>query len=256
MRGTIALGIPAWPVRYAIFAIAEPTRPVMCAQTLQGFCYSIFCVGGMISAVCLSRREMRVSAQGLIVFATNGLEMFVGHFSSGQIHDCFALEAGGYDWAKIFLVAISITLGVVGFFLFRFQETAYIRDSEAIVESEGKKRKGSLSEGSSPISYFCEVYSDQALCLTRSIGLPKFISLGSSPSSPCFTGIHWMLVGLDGLCSWLSAITRQTIPGIRNIQIFRSLPHLQLRQGNTTSYTVDRLEFGLFERFISMKRFF
>ena len=132
MRTTIALGILAWPVRYAIFAIGQPVWLVIAAQTLHGICFSFFFVGGMIAVERLSRREIRASAQGLIVFATNGIGMLVGHVFSGRVHDYFALPTGGHDWAKIFLVPIAITVVAAVVFLVRFSEDDYGRDSEAI----------------------------------------------------------------------------------------------------------------------------
>lgn len=135
MRWTIALGILAWPVRYAIFAIGEPAWLVVAAQTLHGICFSFFFVGGMIAVERLSRREIRASAQGLIVFATNGVGMLVGHFFSGRVHDYFALPTGGHDWTLIFAVPIAITVVAAGAFLALFREDAYVRDSEAIAAS-------------------------------------------------------------------------------------------------------------------------
>jgi MFS family permease len=134
MRATIFLGILAWPVRYAIFAIGQPVWLVVAAQSLHGICYSFFFVGGMIAVERLSTRDIRASAQGLIVFATNGVGMLIGHFFSGQVHDFFALAGGGHAWAKIFLVPIAITVVAAAAFMFYFSERQYQEDSGAISE--------------------------------------------------------------------------------------------------------------------------
>ena len=132
MRMTIFLGILAWPVRYAIFAIGQPAWLVIAAQPLHGICYSFFFVGGMIAAERLSHRDIRASAQGLMIFATNGLGMLVGHFFSGQIHDAFALPDGGHSWPMIFLVPIALTVVAAAVFLFSFDEGRYQADTAAV----------------------------------------------------------------------------------------------------------------------------
>ena len=138
MRTTITLGILAWPVRYAIFAIGQPAWLVIAAQTLHGICFSLFFVGGMIAVERLSRRDIRASAQGLIVFATNGVGMLVGHFFSGRVHEYFALPSGGHDWSMIFLVPIAITIFAAIWFVARFSESEYTKVSEAIAEAEAE----------------------------------------------------------------------------------------------------------------------
>lgn len=129
MRATITLGILAWPVRYGIFALGEPVWLVVAAQTLHGICYSFFFVGGMIAVERLSRHDIRASAQGLIVFATNGAGMLVGHFFSGRIHDYFGLPDGGHNWAMIFVVPIAITLVAAVAFVTSFDEGDYQKDA-------------------------------------------------------------------------------------------------------------------------------
>lgn len=148
MRWTIFLGILAWPVRYAIFAIGTPVWLVVSAQTLHGICYAFFFVGGMIAAERLSHKDLRASAQGLMVFATNGLGMLVGHFISGRVHDYFSYKvvdaAGnpvlgadgtqliGHQWANIFMVPIAVTIIAGIIFLATFREKKYQEDAARI----------------------------------------------------------------------------------------------------------------------------
>jgi nucleoside transporter len=130
MKTTILLGILAWPVRYAIFAIGEPMWLIVVAQSLHGICYSFFFVGGMIAVERLRPKDIRASAQGLIVFATNGAGMLIGHFFSGRIHDYYALPEGGYNWAMIFMVPIAITIAAAAFIIY-FVESKYREDVAA-----------------------------------------------------------------------------------------------------------------------------
>lgn len=146
MRTTIFLGILAWPVRYAIFAIGQPVWLVVAAQSLHGICYSFFFVGGMIAVERLATKDIRASAQGLIVFATNGLGMLFGSLLAGRIAQYFLLEplkivdaATGvvkeveqHAWAKIFLVPIAITIVAGIAFIALFNERRFQEDSARI----------------------------------------------------------------------------------------------------------------------------
>jgi nucleoside transporter len=132
MRATIFLGILAWPVRYAIFAIGQPVWLVVAAQCLHGICYSFFFVGGMIAVERLAHKDIRASAQGLIVFATNGVGMLIGSLLAGQIANYFLLPAGGHAWAKIFLVPIAITIIAGIAFLALFRERRFQADAAQV----------------------------------------------------------------------------------------------------------------------------
>lgn len=132
MRTTIFLGILAWPVRYAVFAIGQPTWLVVAAQGLHGICYSFFFVGGMIAVERLAAKDIRASAQGLIVFATNGLGMLLGSILAGHVAEYFLLPEGGHAWAKIFLVPIVITVVAGVIFLLLFSEKRFRRESERV----------------------------------------------------------------------------------------------------------------------------
>lgn len=132
MRTTILLGILAWPVRYAIFAIGEPTWLVIAAQSLHGICYSFFFVGGMIAVERLAPKDIRASAQGLIVFATNGVGMLIGSLLAGQVADYFHQPGVGHDWARIFMVPIAITIVAGLVFALTFSERRFQEDARAV----------------------------------------------------------------------------------------------------------------------------
>lgn len=136
MRTTIVLGIVAWPVRYAIFAVGQPVWLVIAAQCLHGICYSFFFVGGMIAVERLSHKDIRASAQGLIVFATNGVGMLLGSLLAGQIAHLFLLPHGGHRWAAIFMVPIVLTVLAAIAFVALFNERKYQHDSARILRED------------------------------------------------------------------------------------------------------------------------
>lgn len=142
MRTTIFLGILAWPVRYMIFAIGQPTWLVVVAQSLHGICYSFFFVGGMIAVERLSHKDIRASAQGLIVFATNGVGMLIGSLLAGHIADFFLTPDVGHTWWKIFMVPIVITVIAAIVFIAMFNEQRFQGDSQRIEEEDSALHTG------------------------------------------------------------------------------------------------------------------
>jgi nucleoside transporter len=136
MRNTIVLGILAWPLRYAVFAVGRPVWLVVLAQCLHGICYSFFFAGGMIAVERLCQKDIRASAQGLLVFATNGAGMLIGNLISGRLYDLFVRAGAAYAWAKFFLVPIVVTLVAAAAFALLFDEKRFQRDSTAVERAE------------------------------------------------------------------------------------------------------------------------
>ena len=144
MKWTIFFGILAWPLRYIAFAIGEPTALVLGSQALHGAAYTFFFAAGMVAAERLAPKDIRASSQALMVFATNGLGMLVGHFLSGWIHERHAVHVindwvvngqtvvPGVDlhvWPGVFLLPIVATIIAAVVFAILFNEHQYQADS-------------------------------------------------------------------------------------------------------------------------------
>lgn len=131
MRNTVLLGILAWPVRYSIFAIGHPAWLIVAAQALHGICYSFFFVGGMIAVERLCQKDIRASAQGLLVFATNGLGMLIGSLFSGWVIDRFTTD-GVRNWSLFFVIPIAVTTIAALAFALLFNERRFKEDAQQI----------------------------------------------------------------------------------------------------------------------------
>lgn len=134
MRWTIVLGILAWPVRFGLFAIGQPTELMIAAQSLHGLGYTFFFAASMIAVERMSPKDVRASAQSLLVLATYGVGMLCGHLLSGAVHGHFTLLDGTHAWTFIYLVPIAITVpaAIVFGMLFddkRFRESNALRDA-------------------------------------------------------------------------------------------------------------------------------
>ena len=135
---TMIVGVLGHAARFLAFAFFPDSVPTVIAmQLLHGICYAFFFVAGMIAVERLSRRDIRASAQGLIVFATNGVGMLIGSLLAGRVAGYFTLPDGGYRWAMIFLVPIVITVVAAAVFAAMFSEREYQADSERIAREEG-----------------------------------------------------------------------------------------------------------------------
>jgi len=73
----------AWPLRYIIFAIGSPTWLVIASLALHGFCYVFFFTASQIYVDTVAPRDIRASAQSLIMLVTIGLGMYIGSFFAG-----------------------------------------------------------------------------------------------------------------------------------------------------------------------------
>ena len=98
VKWMLAVGMLAWVVRYALFAIGSPVFGdppsgivwmMLSGIMLHGICYDFFFVTGQIYTDKIAPKEVRGQAQGLLVFFTLGLGMFIGAQIGGQVEARF-----------------------------------------------------------------------------------------------------------------------------------------------------------------------
>lgn len=131
IRKTMLLGILAWPIRYAVFALAwamHETNPqivwlAVAALALHGFCYVFFFVVAFIYTDMVAPEDVRSSAQALINVAVLGIGMLVGTFFAGWLKDFFTTD-GATNYTMVFTVPTVITVLVAAVFAFAFRERA------------------------------------------------------------------------------------------------------------------------------------
>jgi nucleoside transporter len=133
MRRTMTLGILAWPIRYIIFVIGQPSWLVIVSLSLHGFCYVFFFTAAYIYVDTIAPKDIRHSAQGLIATIILGFGNFVGSLFCGWIQGLFlkdtsaaSIEALRAGWQKTFLVPTALTVLCLIVFLafFRQKNTA------------------------------------------------------------------------------------------------------------------------------------
>lgn len=90
VKWMLLVGMGAWVLRYALFAVGAPhPDPIIWMMllgiVLHGICYDFFFVTGQIYTDKAAPPEIRGQAQGMLVFFTLGLGMLVGAQAAGQV---------------------------------------------------------------------------------------------------------------------------------------------------------------------------
>jgi len=124
LRKTMLVGILAWPLRYAVFAVGHPLWLVLAALSLHGLCYVCFLTASFIYVNQVASSDIRASAQGLITFVTLGAGMWVGSLFAGYISENFSVvsASGVKDYTRVFLVPLVLTVICAVVFMLTFRE--------------------------------------------------------------------------------------------------------------------------------------
>lgn len=114
IRGTMMVGILAWPLRYAIFAMGGPLWLILASLTLHGLCYVCFFTASYIYVDKVAPPDIRASAQGLIAFVLLGAGLVVGSWFAGAVSDMYSITTATgvrtVDYSRVFLVPLGLTI--------------------------------------------------------------------------------------------------------------------------------------------------
>jgi nucleoside transporter len=125
VRKCLAIGVIAWPIRYAIFAIGQPVWLVVASLALHGLGYTFFFVVGQVYVNSAAARDIRASAQSLLTLITLGLGNFLGAYFAGWVQDYFTTATAAakvINYTGVFLVPCALTVACALAFLLFFKE--------------------------------------------------------------------------------------------------------------------------------------
>ena len=105
-KGTIALGIALWGLRYGVFALGTPVWLVIASLALHGPGFAFSRIAATIYVDRLSDRDVRASAQTLLSLTIDGMGPFLGLFAASAVLGHFKAKAqgGALDWHGLWLV--------------------------------------------------------------------------------------------------------------------------------------------------------
>ena len=132
----LLMGLAAWAAWYALLAFGNADSGMWMfyiAILLHGLCYDFFFMTGQLYTDMQAPPKLRSAAQGLIIFLTYGVGMFIGSLLSGTAVDYFSKTTGGIvtrDWQSFWLSSSAgafVILLMIGLF---FRSNAKVQTSE------------------------------------------------------------------------------------------------------------------------------
>jgi len=126
VKKMLLVGMGAWVLRYALFALAAPSGVFWLIVTgilLHGVCYDFFFVTGQIYVDKASTPAVRGQAQGFLVLVTYGVGMLIGSVIAGKVYNGFlgtATDLTLAQWAKFWPLPAAFAAAVMILFALMF----------------------------------------------------------------------------------------------------------------------------------------
>ena len=130
VKKMLMMGMGAWALRYALFALAAPDAVfwmILLGIALHGPCYDFFFVTGQIYVDKKSTPAVRGQAQGFLVLVTYGVGMLIGAQIAGNVYDRFLSGATALtlpQWRSFWILPAVFAVGVLIFFTALFKAPA------------------------------------------------------------------------------------------------------------------------------------
>lgn len=140
VKWMLVVGMGAWVLRYALFALAAPAGVfwiILIGIALHGICYDFFFVTGQIYVDKKSTKAIRGQAQGFLVLVTYGIGMFIGAQVAGEIYNGY-LDQGAealtlIQFQEFWILPTVFAAGVLLFFALMFKDQVDTPPSEGDV---------------------------------------------------------------------------------------------------------------------------
>ncbi len=138
VKTILLAGLIAWSVRYALLAYGNAGSGMWMfyvAILLHGVCYDFFFMTGQLYTDIQAPPNLRGAAQGLIIFLTYGVGMFIGSMLSGGAVDYFSKTTGGVvtrDWQSFWLSSSLGAFVILLMIALFFRSNAKVQTAEAV----------------------------------------------------------------------------------------------------------------------------
>ena len=137
VKWMLGLGMFAWVLRYAMFALGAPdaiTWMILAGIAIHGICYDFFFVTGQIYVDIKAHEKIRGQAQGLIVLLTYGGGMLVGAQIAGLTYNSFLGETTVLtldQWHNFWWIPAVFAGVVMVLFITLFKDKVLDKESKA-----------------------------------------------------------------------------------------------------------------------------
>jgi nucleoside transporter len=128
VKWMLVVGMGAWVLRYALFAMAAPDAVfwmIVGGILLHGICYDFFFVTGQIYVDKKSTPAIRGQAQGFLIFVTYGVGMLIGAQVAGNVYNSFLGDAPALtldQWQSFWWIPAAFAAAVMVFFAITFRD--------------------------------------------------------------------------------------------------------------------------------------
>jgi nucleoside transporter len=130
VKKMLMVGMAAWVLRYALFAMAAPNAVfslIVIGILLHGICYDFFFVTGQIYVDKKSTPAIRGQAQGFLVLVTYGVGMLIGAQVAGRVFNSFLGTSTSLtleQWGRFWWLPAAFAAAVLVFFAVFFRPQA------------------------------------------------------------------------------------------------------------------------------------
>ena len=128
VKWMLGVGMFAWVLRYALFALGAPDPTVWMiigGIALHGICYDFFFVTGQIYVDIKASERIRGQAQGLIVLITYGVGMLIGAQLAGATYNMFLGDQSALtldQWYQFWWIPAIFAAVVMVIFMLTFND--------------------------------------------------------------------------------------------------------------------------------------
>lgn len=119
VKWMLLVGMGAWVLRYALFALGAPSAvfwTIAAGILLHGICYDFFFVTGQIYVDKKSTPAIRGQAQGMLVLVTYGIGMLIGAQVAGGLYNGFLGGANDLtlaQWRQFWFIPAAFAAAVM-----------------------------------------------------------------------------------------------------------------------------------------------
>ncbi len=123
-KKTMLIGMGAWAARFGISAVGYPKWLMIGTLGLHGFAFGFFFIVAQMFVDRAASKDIKASAQSLLIFVIYGLGTVAGSFIAGETMHHFQTGEGaaGHDWRAIWMGPFILTLVLMAIFALFFKE--------------------------------------------------------------------------------------------------------------------------------------